>query len=239
MGSASRADFPTKRACSWTQRSIVDPATGLMQLVMPDNAIDSVSVLPNPYAVEFGRFSSGLTVIQTRRGADQWKLRVNAMDPAFRYRRGASPFNIIGLGWYAPAIEFGGPLLKNRLFLEQTAQYRYQASETASLPQNELRIVHSFSSFTRIDGRLSERQSFIVTAALSPNAIDFSTLGTFTPTSATVNVHSHTNEVAVTERAVWTKSLLTETTVQAHVSETDVATAGRGTHGASAADNAR
>ena len=44
----------------------VDPSTGLTQVSLPDDAIDSVAVLANPYAVEYGRFSSGLVVIQTR-----------------------------------------------------------------------------------------------------------------------------------------------------------------------------
>ena len=39
---------------------------------------------------------------------------LDAMDPSFRYKRGSSPLNIIGLGWYAPQLEFGGPLIKGR-----------------------------------------------------------------------------------------------------------------------------
>jgi hypothetical protein len=225
-GLSIKGGLPGQASVQLGPSSIVDPATGLMQLVLPDNAIESVSVLPNPYAVEFGRFSSGVTVIQTRPGADQWRVHLDALDPSFRYRRGSSPLDIIGLGWYAPRLEFGGPLIADRLFLEQTAQYRYQASETSSLPQDELRISNSFSSFTRIDGRLSPSHSFIATAALFPSVIDSSTLGTFTPLNATVNVHAHTNGIAFTDRAVWTNSLLTETTVQVHVSEADVAPQG-------------
>src|SRR5207249_11618075 len=52
--------------------TLIDPSTGLVALTLPADAIDSVSVLPNPYAVEFGRFSSGLVVINTRRAGDQW-----------------------------------------------------------------------------------------------------------------------------------------------------------------------
>ena len=65
--------------------------------MLPDDAIESVSVLPNPYAVEFGRFSSGVVVIQTRRAGDSWRLRINDIDPTFRTHRG-SPVEIIGLG---------------------------------------------------------------------------------------------------------------------------------------------
>ena len=66
----------------------VDPATGLTQGSLPGDAIEAVTVMPNPYAVEFGRFSSGVVLIQTRRAADKWKTRLNSLDPAFRNKRG-------------------------------------------------------------------------------------------------------------------------------------------------------
>ena len=34
-------------------------------------------------------FSSGVVVIQTRRAADTWKMRLNNVDPTFRTRRGS------------------------------------------------------------------------------------------------------------------------------------------------------
>src|SRR5262249_13665030 len=68
--------------------TLVDPSTGLTSVSLPDDAIDSVAVLPNPYAVEYGRFSSGLVVIQTRRAGDTWKTRLNNLDPTFRTARG-------------------------------------------------------------------------------------------------------------------------------------------------------
>jgi hypothetical protein len=192
-----------------------------MQLTLPDDAIESISVLPNPYAVEYGRFSSGLTVIQTRRAGDVWKFRVNATDPSFRYARGKTPFAIIGLGYYAPRVEFGGPLVKNKLWLEQAVQYRYQATEVGSLPQDLYKESQSFSSFTRLDGNLSDRHSFVASEAWYPSVSKWANLGTFVPLPATVNVRSHVNEVSFSERAVWTDSVLTETTLQAHSTDAD------------------
>jgi hypothetical protein len=214
-GRPSQASFQLES--SW----IVDAATGLLQLTLPDDAIDSLSVLPNPYAVEYGRFSSGLTVIHTRQGGDKWIERLNVTDPSFRYKRGATPFNIIGLGWYAPRFEVSGPVVKDRLFLEQAVQYRYQASEVGSLPQNLIRKSQSFSSFTRFDGKISTRHSFVASTALFPSTTKAATLGTFTPVEATVDVGSHMNQVAVTERSTWTDAIVTESTVQAHFSSVE------------------
>ena len=56
--------------------TLIDPVTNLARVQLPSSAIDSVSVLPNPYEVEFGRFSSGLVVIQTKRAGDRWKMTI-------------------------------------------------------------------------------------------------------------------------------------------------------------------
>jgi hypothetical protein len=201
--------------------TLVDPSTGLTQVSLPDDAIDSVSVLPNPYAVEYGRFSSGLVVIQTRRAGDEWKVRLNNVDPTFRAKR-SSPIALLGVGWWAPRIEAGGPLIKGKLFLEQTAQFRYSAADVPSLPQDQLRISKWFSSFTRVDANMSPRHSLVATGGVFPSVFDTATLGTFTPAAATVDLHVHANQMAVTERAIWTDTLFAETTVQTHEYETDV-----------------
>jgi hypothetical protein len=201
--------------------TLVDPSTGLTQVSLPDDAIDSVSVLANPFAVEYGRFSSGLVVIQTRRAGDEWKVRLNNVDPTFRARR-SSPIDLLGVGWWAPRIEAGGPLIKGRLFLEQTAQFRYGAADVPSLPQDQLRISKWFSSFTRVDANMSPRHSLVATGGVFPSVFDTATLGTFTPRAATVNLHEHASQMAVTERALWTDALFAETTVQTHDYRTDV-----------------
>src|SRR5262249_58771194 len=94
--------------------SLVDPSTGLPIVSRADDALVSVAVLPNPYAVEYGRFSSGLVVIQTRRAGDTWRTRLNNLDPAFRTARGTM-FDVKGISAFAPRLETGGPIVKDRL----------------------------------------------------------------------------------------------------------------------------
>ena len=219
-GLSIKGGRPSQAGLQLGSGSLVNPATGLSQFALPDDAIDSVAVLPNPYAVEYGRFSSGLVVIQTRRAGDEWKVRLNSIDPTFRTTR-TSPVDPVGIGWWGPRIEVGGPILKDRLFLEEAAQYRYSASDVPSLPINELRTAQSFSSFTRLDGVLSSRHSFIATGAYVPGVADQATLGTFTPPAATVDLHTNANELALTERTVWTDTLFSETTIQSHDYLTD------------------
>ena len=220
-GLSIKGGRPSQASVQLGPSTLVDPSTGLTQVSLPDDAIDSVAVLPNPYAVEFGRFSSGLVVIQTRRAGDQWKTRLNNLDPTFRTRRG-QPFDIMGIASFGPRLETGGPIISNRLFVEQTAQYRYGASDVPSRPQDELRTSKWFSSFTRVDANLSPRHSLVATGGFFPSRSSLATLGTFTPPDATVDIHGNVNHGSVTERSVWTDTLISQTTVQMHEYRTEI-----------------
>jgi outer membrane receptor for ferrienterochelin and colicin len=212
-GVAIKGGRPSQAAVQLGSGSFVDPATGLSQVRLPDGAIDSVTVLPNPYAVEFGRFSSGLVLIQTRRAGDQWRTRLNNLEPTFRTTRG-SAFDITGIASFSPRVETGGPLIKDKLFVQQAAQYRYRTSDVPSRPPDELRKSQSFSSFTRADANLSPKHTLTALAGFFPNFTEFANLGTFTPRDATVDLHGRVNTAAVTERTVWSDSLFSETTVE-------------------------
>ena len=140
--------------------TLVNPANNLARLSLPAEAIDSVSVLPNPYEVEFGRFSSGLVVIQTRRAEDRWKTRVSTLEPAFRLKR-FTLLDITGITMWQPSVEVGGPIVRGRVYLEQAAQYHYQTTDIPSRPETELMTTNWFSSFTRVDANLSPRHSLV------------------------------------------------------------------------------
>src|SRR5262249_2336136 len=94
------------------------------------------------------------------------------------------------------------------------AQYRYSSDDVPSRPENERRITHWFSAFTRVDANLSPTQSLVVTGGFFPSVTTLASLGTFTPPDATVDVHEHVKHGTVTERAVWSDTLISETTVQ-------------------------
>lgn len=220
-GVSIKGGRPSQAGVQLGPGTIVDPSTGLSKVSLPDDAVESVSVLANPYAVEFGRFSSGLVIIQTRRAGDRWKVRLNDIDPTFRVKRG-TVVSALGVGWWAPRVEAGGPLVKDRLFIQQAAQFRYAATDVPSLPQNLLVTSKSFSSFSRVDANLSARHTLVATGGLFPGVTDNDMLGTFTPPDATVRLKVRANEVAFTERALWTDTLFGETAVSIHHYQADV-----------------
>ncbi|HUR33224.1 MAG TPA: TonB-dependent receptor [Vicinamibacterales bacterium] len=220
-GVSIKGGRPSQASVQLGPGAFVDPATGLSQVSLPDDAIDSVTVLPNPYAVEYGRFSSGLVLIRTRRAGDTWRTRLNNLEPAFRVERG-SAINIKGISSFSPRVEAGGPLVKDKLFLQQAVQYRYRTNDVASRPQDELKRSHRFSSFSRIDANLSPRHSLVSAAGFFPARATQATLGTFIPPEASVDMKGSVNTAALTERSLWNDRFFTETTFEAHSYSTDV-----------------
>jgi hypothetical protein len=220
-GVSIKGGRPNQASMQLGAGTLMDPSTGLVPLTLPPDAIDSVEVLANPYTVEFGRFSSGLIVLRTKRAGDQWKVRVNNFDPGFRTKRGAD-FKIVGLKVFAPRVEIDGPLVKDRLSLKQTAQYRYDATEIPSLPQDQYRVDRWFSSFTRLDGNVSARHSFVATGGVSPSRSEYATLGTFVPPDASVNLRERIAHAAVTERAMWSDTVFSESTLRVQQYKTRV-----------------
>ncbi|MBZ5557902.1 MAG: TonB-dependent receptor [Acidobacteriia bacterium] len=201
--------------------TLVDPASAIANVSLPDDAIDSVTVLPNPYAVEYGRFASGLVVIQTRRAKDQWIFRINRFGPTFRNRRD-QPFTFTHIDAFGPRFATGGPLVKDRVFLEQTGQFRYSTGEVPSRPPDEERVSTTMSSFTRLDANVSPSHSLGATVGLFPSRSTFATLGTFIPPDASVDFHIYGKQASITERALWTAKTVSETTLQFFQSRTDV-----------------
>ena len=193
--------------------TLTDTSTGAPLFKLPADAIDSVEVLPNPYAVEFGRFSSGLTVVNTKRAGDNWRVLLNAPDFSFRADH-ASPWKLTGIESFGPRIGIGGPLVKGRLFLEQSAQFRYEVSEVWSRPTDQTRNTMWLSAFTRLDANLSTRQSVIGTFNFFPSKASDINLNTFNGPDVAADQHDRLINGSVAAHTVLTDKSVLESTVQ-------------------------
>jgi hypothetical protein len=201
--------------------TFVDPTTNVARIWLPTDGVDTVAVLQNPYETEYGRFSSGLVVVETRRAADRWKFAVNNTIPAFRTRR-FTVADIQGIGAVKPSLELGGPIVKGRVFLEQTAQYHWDSTDVPSRPENELKTTQWYGSLTRVDANVSARHQLAVTGGFDQSDASNATLGTFTPPEATANISDDVGYAMVTERTLLSSSTFVETTVQLHQYGTNV-----------------
>ncbi len=212
---------PNQASLQLGAATLVDPATNLSRVTLPSDGITSVSVVSNPYEVEFGRFSSGLVMIQTRRAGEEWKIHLNNFQPNLRVKRN-TVFEATGLLAWKPSLEFGGPVVKDRVFLEQTGQYYYQTTDINSRPENELRTTNWVSSLTRIDANLSESESLVVSVGFVPGSVSNATLGTFTPPPATPDIDNRFGHAMMTERSRIGGQTFLESMLAFHTFDTSV-----------------
>jgi hypothetical protein len=201
--------------------TLTDPATNMSPFQLPASAIEAVSVLPNPYEVEFGRFSSGLVVVSTKHAREKWKWTVDNFQPALRLKR-FTLFQVTGVTMWQPTIAVGGPIIKNRLWLQQTAQYRYQTTDIPSRPETELKTHQLFSSLTRVDAKLTPQHSLLMTAGFVPSMTAEATLGTFIPPDATVDLHDHAYQGTLAEHSLLGKDTAVESTMGFYAHRLDV-----------------
>jgi len=169
---------PTQGALQVSAASLVDPSTGDFDLDLPGQSVESVEVLANPFAAEYGRFSSSVTQVRTRRGTNVWEMKYGNYFPRFK-----GFFQTIR--GFEPRFGVHGPLKKNRIFLAQDFQYRYVAIPVKSLPDEPEVKLNSFDSFTRVDVVASARHTLGGGLILFPRKIRHATLNTFRPTPTT------------------------------------------------------
>lgn len=173
-----RGGQPSQSALQTSSASLIDPSTGDFDLEIPAQSVESVEVLPNPFAAEYGRFSTSITQIRTRRGTNDWEFSTGNLVP--RLRKGFTRLRA-----FEPRFSLRGPIRTNRIFLSQDAQFRYVATPVKSLegePEIDLR---SFDSFTRIDTVLSASHSFGGGLILFPRELRHVTMNTFRPLETT------------------------------------------------------
>src|SRR4029078_1429022 len=72
---------PPTGALQGSSASRNDPSTGDFDLELPSGAVESVEVLSNPFAAEYGRFSTSVTQVRTKRGTNTWVFKPDNLVP--------------------------------------------------------------------------------------------------------------------------------------------------------------
>jgi hypothetical protein len=165
---------PTQAALQVSSASLNDPSTGDFDLELPAPSVESVEVLANPFAAEYGRFSTSVTQIRTRRGTNEWEVKPGNLLPRFRKA-------FTGIRGFEPRFSIRGPIRRDRIFLAQDFQYRYVGTPVKSLPDEPQIELTSFDSFTRIDSIVSARHTLGGGVIIFPRKINAATMNTFRP----------------------------------------------------------
>jgi len=199
--------------------NVTDPVTGSFAINLPVDAIEDVQVLSNPYAAEYGRFSGAVTAVSTRPGGDRWAAKIQSILPRLR-RRGDK---IVGIEAFTPRLFFGGPLVKDRLSLAQSFEYRFVRTKVESLPplQSDT-VLESFDSFSHFTMRLTPSHEVTITFSLYPQKNQFVNLNTFNPQPVTPNFRQRGFNLAFVDRAIFSSGSLLESLVSVKDYDADI-----------------
>ena len=211
---------PTQGALQISSASLVDPSSGDFDLELPGSSLESVEMLANPFAAEYGRFSTSVTRIDTKRGTNEWQVEPGNLMP--RFRKGFA-----GVRRFEPRFSVRGPLQKDRLFLAQDVQFRYVNDPVKSLPDEPEVGLTSFDSFTRIDSVLSARHTLGGLFVMFPREIEHLTMNTFRPPEVTPAFRQNGTSVGVQDRFALSPAMVIESTFAGRWFEIDVGTDGQ------------
>jgi hypothetical protein len=210
----------TQGALQISSTSLVDPSSGDFDLELPGQSLESVEMLPNPFAAEYGRFSTSVTQIRTRRGTNEWEIKPGNLVP--HVRRG-----FVGVRRFEPRFSVRGPLSRDRWFLAQDIQFRYINDPVRSLPGEPAIGLTSFDSFSRVDSVLSTRHTLGGLAVMFPREIEHLTMNTFRPPEVTPEFNQSGTSVGAQDRFALSPTMVLESTVAGRWFEINVNTEGR------------
>jgi hypothetical protein len=211
---------PTQGALQISSASLTDPSSGDFDLEIPGQSLESVEVLANPFAAEYGRFSTSVVQIRTKRATNDWEIKPGNLIP--RFSKGFSRIRA-----FEPRFSVRGPLKRDRLLFAQDFQFRYVSDRVKSLPDEPEIGLRSFDSFTRVDGIVSPRHSIGGLVVVFPREIENLSMTTFRPREVTPEFHQSGTSVGVQDRFALSPTMVLESTVATRVFEINVNTSGR------------
>jgi len=211
---------PSQSALQVSSASLIDPSSGDFDLDLPGQSVESVEVLANPFAAEYGRFSTSVTQVRTRRGTNDWAIKPGNLMPRFRK-------SFSGVRGFEPRFSMRGPIKRDRAFIAQDLQFRYVATPVKSLAGEPDIELTSFDSFTRVDTVVSARHTLGGGLILFPREIKRAMMSTFRPPEVTPDFNQSGWSTGIVDRLALAPDAVLETTVSGRRFEINVNTDGR------------
>jgi len=175
--------------------NVTDPVTGGPAINLPIDVVASVEVISNPYDPQYGKFTGAVSTVSTKTSDyDKFHFSMQNFIPRLRDRDGI----ISGIGAATPRMTFTGPIVKDRIAVTQSFEYRFVRTPVNSLPPlaRDTKL-ESFDSYTQFDFILTPKQTATVSFALYPQKLDFLGLNTFTPQPSTPDFHQRGYQIYV------------------------------------------
>ena len=187
--------------------NVTDPVTGEFAMNLPIEAIQSVQVLTNPYAPEYGKFTGAVTAVQTKSGSEKFVANAQSFFPRLR-RRGGS---FVGIEAFTPRVTFSGPLIKDKLKFNQSFEYRFVRTPVENLPPLKRDTdLESFDSLSQLDWDINERNHLTTTFSLFPQKLRYVGLNTFNSQEVTPNFKQRGFLWAIGDRLILNRNSVLE-----------------------------
>ncbi|HVP55064.1 MAG TPA: carboxypeptidase regulatory-like domain-containing protein [Candidatus Eisenbacteria bacterium] len=198
---------------------VTDPATGNFGLSIPIDSIETVQVTVMPYLAQYGKFTAGVVTAETRRGGDKWDFSLNDPFPDWRIRSA----HLEGVKDATPRFNASGPIVKDKLYFLEGAEYLLYKYETRTLPYPENQSTsQAINSFTQVDWIINKNQTLTASLHWAPHNLGYVGLNYFDPQPVTPNADFHEDTATIMHR--WSlgggllQSTLAETSVSSNVS---------------------
>ena len=189
----------------------VDPVSGSFAIPVPVDAIQSIRVFNTPDSVAYGGFSAGLTRIEIRPPSPSWNYKFIDFVPSFR----AKNDSLVGLANITPRLEFGGPLVKDKLNFSEDISYEFRRDPVRGLswPVNET-YVHSFISFTDVQWTLSPKHLVNFNLNVFPSTNLFTNINSLIPQTASVNFRRRGSSLGISDAYQFDSGMMLTTVVR-------------------------
>lgn len=176
---------------------VTDPVTGRLAFDIPVEAAATVQIEENAYSAEFGRFTGGVTNLETKTGGDKFSMKVARFFPTFS--------RIIAgkIDSFRPRLTFSGPVIRKRVYFVQSFEYRFSRTRFASLKEPNESTLEGFNIFTQLDATLNKSNRVKFVAAFYPQKIRNLGLDTFNPQQTTPNTKQRGNFFSVSEQSIF------------------------------------
>jgi hypothetical protein len=175
----------------------VDPVTGSFAIEVPLDAVESLEVHKTAYLVEYGRFSGGLTSIQTKPPSNRWNFELNDFVPTPRIRSG----HLVGIADDRPRLSLTGPLWPGKLNFSESLTYVLIKQPVRGLawPKNEIKT-QGDNSFTNFQYVFSPQHLLTANVNLFPLRRQFADINSLVPQAAASDYGQRGYSVGVTDR---------------------------------------
>ncbi len=182
-----------------------DPATGQFGATVPIDSVRSMTILTSPFLAEYGGFTADVVTVETRKGGDKWNFELNDPLPEFRWRS----WHMVGLRSSTPRVNFGGPVIKNRLYLLESVQYEMRETPVITLPfpNNEFRR-EGYNSLTALDYTINSSNIVDGTFHMTDSHTRFANLDFFDPQPVSPTTSNSTYSGNIIEHASFKGTLL-------------------------------